>query len=188
MAQTLTTELQQIDGAEILDINSAQSVQRTYQLPEIVNTGKAGTQIDDLELLHFTNNGEGPCRLIEFETARLFLIVQPYERVILRAVMVGLEDGVGWQVVDNRETIVAATPETHVANAAFTAVTTTDAATAVSSADTYTEGDAETGFNAGVDAAGATFETDFDASAAEFETKFAAMVDVLEAQNVSAAA
>lgn len=191
MAQTLTTDLEQIDGGEAADINSSQSLQRRYQLPEVVDSSPTGTQIADLTLLKFTNNGQGICKLHEYETQREVFVVKPFEVLTLRAV---LDDGngeVGWQRVDLQETIVAATPDAHIAALSGAAVTSVDSAAANSSTDTYTEADAESAFNTALDTAigtTASFELDFDAAIAEMETKINGIIDVLEDQNVSAAA
>jgi hypothetical protein len=188
LAQTLTTDLEQIDGAQAVDINSAQSAPRRYQLPEIVDTGRAGTQIDDLTLLAFTNNGEGECELLAFETNRSVFRVKPYERVVLNPVM-DLGDGaVGWQVRSRRETIIAVAEDTHIADLTTTAVTATDCAAAVSNADTYAAASVNAAFDTAIDAAGATAETDFDASVAEVETKVNAILAAFDTPNITAAA
>ena len=191
MAQVLTDDLEQIDGGEAAAISSAQSLRRRYQLPEIVDSGETGTQIADLTLLIFTNSGAGECELFSFETARVFARLAPYSKSIMRAVMNAGTGVVGWQMLTNRETIIATAESSHVADLTSGAVTTVDSAVAVSSADSYTEADVESDVDTGFDTvigAASSLEVDFDAAVAAIETKIAAIIDVLEARNISAAA
>ena len=190
MAQTLTTDLEQIDGGEAADINSAQSAFRRYQLPEVVDSGETGNQIADLTLLIFTNTGQGVCELFEFGTGRVVERVGPYEKVTLRALLAAASTNGDnqWQVVNQRETIIAVSEAAHIADAAITAVTSPDSAAAISNSNTYADSNYNGGLNTALDAALAGFETDFDASVAECETKINAIIDALEAANISAAA
>lgn len=191
MAQTLTTDLEQIDGGEAADINSAQSLPRRYQLPQIVDASPTGTQIADLTLLVFTNNGAGECQLQEFGTGRVFATLPPFRKQIMRAVLNVGDGSSGWQLLTNREAIIATAESAHVANQTTPAVTSVASAAAVSSADTYAQATVEAAFDTAYDTAvGAalSLEVDFDAAIASLETKINAIIDVLEARNVSAAA
>lgn len=188
MAQVLTTDLSQMDGAEIADISSAQSVRRRYQLPEVVASGKAGTQINTLELLNFSNTGSGWCELFSFENQRVQFLIPPYTKVVIRPIFAGVSGSPEWQYASNKETIIAASEQAHQANLTTTAVTAAAAALNLSTADTYAEATVEAAWDTDIDAVIAGVETDFDASAAESEVYIAAILDKLEALNITAAA
>lgn len=190
MAQTLTTDLEQIDGQD-LPIDYAGSADIRAQLPEIVDSSAGGTQIDDGTLLSFTNNGAGIVELQEFGTGQVVMRVKPFEKVSLVPVLDAGDGAAGWLEKTLYETIVDNTPDSHIANLTTTAVTSEASAAGLDESDTYTDAAVNTGFNSAADTAIATtssFEPDFDASVAEIEAKVNAIIDALEDQNLSAAA
>lgn len=156
------------------------------QLPTVVSGG-TGDAVDLGWATEIQNNGDATLEILENGATgfRRVAFMEPYSVLVLRST--AMVDRPPWLPSDHLKEIIATSEELHVVDLSVTDIAVAGVTNNVSNTDTYDAAGVKTSFDTQLDVAADELESEAGTAFGEVETTVAAVIDLLEACNISAA-